>query len=55
MTIDDDKIINFNNILSKHIVKNAYLLKMSKMSTGFTIGFCFRTYEEFLHLSLIHI
>ena len=23
---------------------------MSKMSTGFTIGFCFRTYEEFLHL-----
>lgn len=50
MTIDDDKIINFNNILSKHIVKNAYLLKMSKMSTGFTIGFCFRTYEEFLHL-----
>ena len=50
VTKEDDKSINYNNILSKHIVKPIYSLKMSKMSTGFTIGFCFRNYEEFLHL-----
>ena len=50
VTKESDKTINYNNILSKHIIKNAHLLKMTKMSTAFTIGFCFRTYEEFLHL-----
>ena len=49
-TKEDDKSINFNNILNKHIIKQAHFLKMSKMSTGFTIGFCFRTYQEFLNL-----
>ena len=50
VTKEDDKSINYNNILSKHIIKPIYSLKLSKMSTGFTIGFCFRNYEEFLHL-----
>ena len=50
VTKEDDKNLNINNILSNHILKQVHLLKMSKMSTGFTIGFCFRTYEEFLHL-----
>ena len=49
---EEDKTINFNNILSKHIIKPVYTLKLSKMSTGFTIGFCFRNYEEFLNLFL---
>jgi len=47
---EDDKIINMNDILEKHIKKEVYLLKMSKMSTAFTIGFYFRNYEEFLNL-----
>ena len=42
--------MDINNILGKHINKEVHLLKMTKMSTAFTIGFCFRTYEEFLHL-----
>ena len=50
LTIENDKVINTNNILSKHILKKVSLLNMSNMSTGFTIGFCFRTYEEFLNL-----
>ena len=50
VTKEDDKEINMNNILSKHVFKQAYLLKMTKMSTAFTIGFCFRTYDEFLNL-----
>ena len=50
VTKEDDKIININNILSKHLIKQVYSLKMSKMSTAFTIGFCFRNYEEFLNL-----
>jgi cysteine protease ATG4 len=50
VTKEDDKTINIKDILSKHVLKPVHLLKMSKMSTGFTIGFCFRTYEEFLHL-----
>lgn len=50
VTKEDDKIINMNDILEKHIKKEAYLLKMSKMSTAFTIGFYFRSYEEFLNL-----
>jgi len=39
-----------NDILEKHVKKEVYLLKMSKMSTAFTIGFYFRNYEEFLSL-----
>ena len=50
VTKEDDKTININNILSKHLIKQVYSLKMSKMSTAFTIGFCFRNYEEFLNL-----
>ena len=50
VTKEDDKNININNILSKHLIKQIHLLKMNKMSTAFTIGFCFRNYEEFLHL-----
>jgi hypothetical protein len=38
------------NILSKHVNKEIHLLKMSKMSTAFTIGFCFRNYDEFLDM-----
>ena len=45
-----DKIINISNILENHVNKEVHLLKMSKMSTAFTIGFCFRNYEEFLHV-----
>ncbi len=40
----------FNNILDKHVNKEIHQLKMSKMSTAFTIGFCFRNYAEFLKL-----
>lgn len=50
VTKEDDKNINIDNILSKHLIKQIHLLKMSKMSTAFTIGFCFRNYEEFLNL-----
>ena len=30
--------------------KEIHLLKLSKMNTAFTIGFCFKTYEEFLNM-----
>ena len=50
VTIEADKEINIDNILSKHANKEIHLLKMSKMSTAFTIGFCFRTYDEFLNM-----
>jgi cysteine protease ATG4 len=50
VTKEADKEINIVNILDKHVNKEVHLLKMSKMSTAFTIGFCFRTYEEFLHM-----
>ena len=40
----------FSNILDKHVNKEIHQLKMSKMSTAFTIGFCFRNYKEFLKL-----
>ena len=50
VTKEADKVINMGNILSKHVNKEIHLLKMSKMSTAFTIGFCFRNYDEFLHM-----
>ena len=50
VTLEADKEINMQNILSKHVSKEIHLLKMSKMSTAFTIGFCFRNYNEFLHM-----
>ena len=50
VTKEAGKEINIVNILDKHVNKEVHLLKMSKMSTAFTIGFCFRTYEEFLHM-----
>ena len=50
VTKEADKIINMENILQKHVNKEIHLLKMSKMSTAFTIGFCFRNYDEFLKM-----
>ena len=50
MTKDSDKEVNKDNILGKHINKEIHLLKMTKMSTAFTIGFCFTKYKEFLEL-----
>ena len=50
ITKEADKIINMDNILDKHVNKEIYILKIKKMSTTFTIGFLFRTYEEFLEL-----
>jgi hypothetical protein len=50
VTKEADKEVNLNNVLGKHINKEVHLLKMTKMSTAFTIGFCFRNYDEFLHL-----
>lgn len=50
VTKEADKEITLNNVLGKHINKEVHLLKMTKMSTAFTIGFCFRNYDEFLHL-----
>ena len=40
----------FQNILDKHVNKEIHQLKMNKMSTAFTIGFCFRNYKEFLDM-----
>jgi hypothetical protein len=50
VTKDSDKEVTLDNILSKHINKEIHLLKMTKMSTAFTIGFCFTKYSEFLEL-----
>ena len=50
VTKDSDKEVNQENILGKHINKEIHLLKMTKMSTAFTIGFCFTKYSEFLEL-----
>ena len=50
VTKDSDKEVNKDNILGKHINKEIHLLKMTKMSTAFTIGFCFTKYKEFLEL-----
>ena len=50
VTKEADKIINMVNILQKHVNKEIHLLRMNKMSTAFTIGFCFRNYEEFLKM-----
>ena len=47
---DSDKEVNNENILTKNINKEIHSLKMNRMSTAFTIGFCFRDYEEFLEL-----
>ena len=47
---DSDKEVTMNNILGKYLNKEIHLLKMTKMSTAFTIGFCFREYKEFLEL-----
>ena len=50
ITKEADKIFNMDNILDKHVNKEIHILKIKKMSTTFTIGFLFRTYEEFLEL-----
>ena len=50
VTKEADKEVTLHNVLGKHINKEVHLLKMTKMSTAFTIGFCFRNYDEFLHL-----
>ena len=50
VTKEADKEVTLNNVLGKHINKEVHLLKMTKMSTAFTIGFCFRNYDEFLDL-----
>ena len=50
ITKDSDKEVTMFSILGKHINKEIHLLKMNKMSTAFTIGFCFRKYNEFLEL-----
>ena len=50
ITKDSDKEVTKENILGKHINKEIHLLKMTKMSTAFTIGFCFTKYSEFLEL-----
>ena len=50
VTKDSDKEVTIDNILEKHINKEIHLLKMTKMSTAFTIGFCFTKYSEFLEL-----
>ena len=47
---DSDKKVTHENILAKNVNKEVHTLKMNKMSTAFTIGFCFRSYEEFLEL-----
>ena len=43
-------IYNIINILDKNVNKEVHLLKMSKMISDFTIGFCFRTYKEFVYI-----
>ena len=50
VTKDSDKEVNMQNILAKHINKEIHLLKMNKMSTAFSIGFCFTKYKEFMEL-----
>ena len=50
VTKDSDKEVTMESILGKHINKEIHLLKMNKMSTAFTIGFCFTKYSEFLEL-----
>ena len=50
ITKESDKEVTIENILGKHNNKEIHLLKMSKMSTAFTIGFCFTKYKEFLEL-----
>ena len=50
ITKDSDKEVTIDNILDKYINKEIHLLKMNKMSTGFSIGFCFTKYKEFLEL-----
>ena len=47
---ESDKEVTHQNILLKNVSKEIHSLKMSKMSTAFTIGFCFRSYDEFLEL-----
>ena len=42
--------IDIDSIIEKYAKKDYHLLKMSKMNTEFTIGFCFRTFEEYLHM-----
>ena len=43
ITKDSDKEVTIDNILEKYNNKEVHLLKMTKMSTGFSIGFCFTT------------
>ena len=50
VTKDTFKQYLFKNVLEKHVNKEIHQLKMTKMSTAFTVGFCFRNYEEFLEL-----
>ena len=50
ITKESDKEVTIENILGKYNNKEIHLLKMSKMSTAFTIGFCFTKYKEFLEL-----
>ena len=50
ITKESDKEVTMDNILGKYINKEIHLLKMNKMSTAFTIGFCFTKYSEFLEL-----
>ena len=44
------KTLTLENILKKYVAKEIHLLKLSKMTTAFTIGYCFRNYKEFLNL-----
>ena len=48
ITKDSDKEVTIDNILEKYNNKEVHLLKMTKMSTGFSIGFCFTKYIVYI-------
>ena len=44
------EILDERSMIEKHVLKDSNFLHMSKLSPGFTIGFCFRNFKELVEL-----
>ena len=47
-SFNNNEINDYNNLINDYLVKNIHQLKISQMTTAFTIGFFIKNYQEFL-------
>jgi cysteine protease ATG4 len=47
-SFNNNEINDYNNLINDYLVKNIHQLKISQMTTAFTIGFFIKNYKEFI-------